>query len=241
MLAILELAAFPLLGASTVMSTPRILQLQAALFGGLCGSTILVLRVRRAVCLAPRLLCSRGQSAPLPSAQIIEELWSASGGVFNVDEVLSRMVRGLENELVQRSEAIISTGPSTETTAASVYGTPPLIRSSLLEDDGESLDSNGWGLPWFGNERSREAWEEQRKMVAEMSSEMSQNYAAVQQQLTELRELMPPAARPRRRVAAAKYIAKRPLKSAVVVASVVAIVAKGAPLLVPLFVRLSSR
>lgn len=238
MLAILELAAFPLLGASTVMSTPRILQLQAALFGGLCGSTILVLRVRRAVCLAPRL---PGQSARLPSAQIIEELWSASGGVFNVDEVLSRMVRGLENELVQRSEAIISTGPSTETTAASVYGTPPLIRSSLLEDDGESLDSNGWGLPWFGNERSREAWEEQRKMVAEMSSEMSQNYAAVQQQLTELRELMPPAARPRRRVAAAKYIAKRPLKSAVVVASVVAIVAKGAPLLVPLFVRLCSR
>ncbi len=150
------------------------------------------------------------------------------------------MVRGLENELVQRSEAIISTGPSTETTAASVYGTPPLIRSSLPDDDSDSLvDSNGWGLPWFGNERSREAWEEQRRMVAEMSSEMSQNYAAVQQQLTELRELMPPAARPRRRVAAARYIARRPLKSAVVIASVIAIAAKGAPLLVPLFVRLS--
>ena len=76
-------------------------------------------------------------------------------------------------------------------------------------------------------------------VVAEMSSEMSQNYAAVQQQLTELRELMPPAARPRRRVAAARYIARRPLKSAVVIASVIAIAAKGAPLLVPLFVRLS--
>ena len=47
------------------------------------------------------------------------------------------------------------------------------------------------------------------------------------------------AARPRRRVAAARYIARRPLKSAVVIASVIAIAAKGAPLLVPLFVRLS--
>ena len=60
-LAILELAAFPLLGAGTAVGAPQsIFNVQGALFGGLCGATTLVLR-------------------------IIQELWRTSGGAFNVD------------------------------------------------------------------------------------------------------------------------------------------------------------
>ena len=69
-LALLELAAFPLLGAGTAVGAPQsIFNVQGALFGGLCGATTLVLR-------------------------IIQELWRTSGGAFNVDEVLTTMARG---------------------------------------------------------------------------------------------------------------------------------------------------
>ena len=44
-LALLELAAFPLLGAGTAVGAPQsIFNVQGALFGGLCGATTLVLR-----------------------------------------------------------------------------------------------------------------------------------------------------------------------------------------------------
>lgn len=77
-LAILELAAFPLLGAGTAVGAPEsIFNVQGALFGGLCGATTLVLR-------------------------IIQELWRTSGGAFNVDVVLTKMVRGLSEELDAR-------------------------------------------------------------------------------------------------------------------------------------------
>ena len=70
LLAMIELLAFPLLGAGSAGSA-SILTLQSILFAFLCGAHVLVLR-------------------------IIQELWQASGGVFNVDEVLQQMVFGLE-------------------------------------------------------------------------------------------------------------------------------------------------
>ena len=80
-LAILELVAFPLLGAGSAygVSVPlSILNVQGALFGGLCGATVLVLR-------------------------IIQELWRTSGGAFNVDAVLAQMVKGLNDDLDRRA------------------------------------------------------------------------------------------------------------------------------------------
>ena len=86
-LAALELFAFPLLGAGTanISNSPEllsvsILELQSLLFASVCGCLVLVLR-------------------------IIQELWQASGGVFNVDDVLQQMVVGLEEELTLRLRA----------------------------------------------------------------------------------------------------------------------------------------
>jgi hypothetical protein len=79
-LAILELVAFPLLGAGTATVSNRVLNLQSSLFGLLCGALVMVLRV-------------------------IQELRLSSGGVFTVDLVLRQMVSGLEAELEQRRRA----------------------------------------------------------------------------------------------------------------------------------------
>eukprot|EP00547_Thalassionema_nitzschioides_P008608 CAMPEP_0194225958 /NCGR_PEP_ID=MMETSP0156-20130528/40796_1 /TAXON_ID=33649 /ORGANISM="Thalassionema nitzschioides, Strain L26-B" /LENGTH=496 /DNA_ID=CAMNT_0038958121 /DNA_START=142 /DNA_END=1629 /DNA_ORIENTATION=- len=79
-LAILELAAFPLLGAGVAgVGNASVFQIQGALFGGLCGATTLVLR-------------------------IIQELWRTSGGTFNVDPILNKMVKGLTEELDMRAK-----------------------------------------------------------------------------------------------------------------------------------------
>ena len=77
LLAMVELLAFPLLGAGTA-TIAGVLSLQSFLFACLVGAHMLVLR-------------------------IIQELWQSSGGVFNVDEVLQQMVFGLEEELELRS------------------------------------------------------------------------------------------------------------------------------------------
>jgi len=82
LLASVELLAFPLLGAGTATGA-GILSLQSILFGCLAGAHMLVLR-------------------------IIQELWQASGGVFNVDEVLQEMVFGLEEELELRSQGTVA-------------------------------------------------------------------------------------------------------------------------------------
>lgn len=79
-LALLELVAFPLLGAGTAQLSMRVLNLQSSLFGLLCGALVMVLRV-------------------------IQELRLSSGGVFTVDLVLRQMVSGLEAELEQRRRA----------------------------------------------------------------------------------------------------------------------------------------
>ena len=93
-LALLELAAFPLLGAGTAVGAPQsIFNVQGALFGGLCGATTLVLR-------------------------IIQELWRTSGGAFNVDVVLTQMVRGLVEELDARATGELSFERNADGTAA---------------------------------------------------------------------------------------------------------------------------
>ena len=98
-LATLELAAFPLLGAGTMaglsvkMDPSRVFGLQSLLFSGLTGATVLVLR-------------------------IIEELWQSSGGTFNVDETLSKMVVGLEAELDERAKA----GANVDNGVSKLYG-----------------------------------------------------------------------------------------------------------------------
>jgi len=112
-LALLELAAFPLLGAGTAVGAPQsIFNVQGALFGGLCGATTLVLR-------------------------IIQELWRTSGGAFNVDDVLTTMVRGLAEELDERADSALaleqaSAEPSTAT------------EDSDSDDSWSSSDRLGW-------------------------------------------------------------------------------------------------
>eukprot|EP00931_Biecheleriopsis_adriatica_P067544 TRINITY_DN41661_c0_g1_i1.p1 TRINITY_DN41661_c0_g1~~TRINITY_DN41661_c0_g1_i1.p1 ORF type:complete len:470 (+),score=99.39 TRINITY_DN41661_c0_g1_i1:44-1411(+) len=75
-LGILELLAFPLLGAGTVsMATDeKILSIQALFFGAMSGAIVMTL-------------------------QVIYELWKPFGGAYTVDTALEKMVQGLEEEL----------------------------------------------------------------------------------------------------------------------------------------------
>ena len=111
LLALVELLAFPLLGAGTA-NIDGVLNLQSFLFACLTGAHMLVLR-------------------------IIQELWQSSGGVFNVDEVLQQMVFGLEEELELRSQQAPSVGPrdSAAASATGPYGgmvpLPPYLTNEM--------------------------------------------------------------------------------------------------------------
>ena len=77
-LAAIELVSFPLLGAGTqVIGGYRILTVEGILFGVMTAGIVLTLRV-------------------------VQELWRPAGGAYNVDGVLSTMVKGLEEELMAR-------------------------------------------------------------------------------------------------------------------------------------------
>jgi Protein of unknown function (DUF4239) len=77
-LAAIELVSFPLLGAGTQsIGGYKILTVEGILFGVVTMGIVLVLRV-------------------------VKELWRPAGGAYNVDAVLSTMVRGLEDELHAR-------------------------------------------------------------------------------------------------------------------------------------------
>jgi len=78
----LELLAFPLLGAGTVsMFRERaVLNVQAVLFGSMCGAIVMTL-------------------------QVVYELWKPCNGAYTVDRVLQTMVSGLEDELEARLAA----------------------------------------------------------------------------------------------------------------------------------------
>ncbi|CAJ1388725.1 unnamed protein product [Effrenium voratum] len=75
-LGLLELMAFPLLGAGTFSMAPdeKILSIQALFFGAMAGAIVMTL-------------------------QVIYELWKPFGGAYTVDTALEKMVRGLEEEL----------------------------------------------------------------------------------------------------------------------------------------------
>jgi len=80
-LGVLELLAFPLLGAGTasMFRERNVLVIQAIFFGAMCGAIVMTL-------------------------QVIYELWNPFGGAYTVDVVLAKMVRGLEEELRARRE-----------------------------------------------------------------------------------------------------------------------------------------
>ena len=78
-LAGIELASFPLLGAGTqTIGGYNVLTVEGVLFGVVTAGIVLTLRV-------------------------VGELWRPAGGAYNVDTTLSTMVRGLEEELAARS------------------------------------------------------------------------------------------------------------------------------------------
>lgn len=115
-LAFLELAAFPLLGAGTAVgASESIFKVQGALFGGLCGASILVLR-------------------------IIQELWRTSGGAFNVDIVLAKMVSGLTEELDYRASTN-TYRESVENDNIRYYGSNRFPRRLLDDPDSYYYDS----------------------------------------------------------------------------------------------------
>lgn len=77
-LALIELVSFPLLGAGTqTIGGYNILTIEGILFGVMTTGIVLTLRV-------------------------VGELWRPAGGAYNVDQVLSVMVSGLEDELDAR-------------------------------------------------------------------------------------------------------------------------------------------
>lgn len=78
-LGILELLAFPLLGAgaASVSREPGVLSIQAVFFGAMCGAIVMTL-------------------------QVIFELWKPFGGAYTVDIALRKMVLGIEEELKAR-------------------------------------------------------------------------------------------------------------------------------------------
>lgn len=82
-LAVLELVSFPLLGAGTqTIGGYNILTVEGCLFGVMTVGIVMTLRV-------------------------VGELWRPAGGAYNVDGVLSVMVRGLEEELRARTSGTI--------------------------------------------------------------------------------------------------------------------------------------
>jgi len=80
-LGLLELFAFPFLGAGTASMYKEytVLNIQSLLFGAMCGAIVMTL-------------------------QVCYELWQPFGGAYTVDSVMNRMVRGLEEELEIRRE-----------------------------------------------------------------------------------------------------------------------------------------
>lgn len=107
-LAFTLLLAFPILGATTAQKSKDVLNYQPFLFAFLTGGIELVLR-------------------------IILELWRSSGGVFNVDAVLQKMVFGLSEELEIRTRQALLLNPSAAAMAEEVR------RESALAEEQELL------------------------------------------------------------------------------------------------------
>merc|ERR1712127_4894 len=105
-LAVIELVSFPLLGAGTqTIGGYNILTVEGCLFGVMTFGIVMTLRV-------------------------VGELWRPAGGAYNVDAVLSVMVRGLEEELRARMNGkVFSEGgryPTADQSMHSLKASPKL-------------------------------------------------------------------------------------------------------------------
>jgi len=111
-LAALELISFPLLGAGTqTIGGYNILTVEGCLFGVMTVGIVMTLRV-------------------------VGELWRPAGGAYNVDGVLSVMVRGLEEELrARRNGTIFSDVGRYPTVDATNVG-------AVMNDDNRVLNNN---------------------------------------------------------------------------------------------------
>jgi hypothetical protein len=106
-LAAIELVSFPLLGAGTqVIGGYRILTVEGILFGVMTAGIVLTLRV-------------------------VQELWRPAGGAYNVDAVLTTMVRGLEEELEARRAG-------TKVYGATQRGPSGASQSDTTDDDAKN-------------------------------------------------------------------------------------------------------
>lgn len=118
-LAALEIVSFPLLGAGTqVIGGYHLLTVEGCLFGVMTAGIVLTLRV-------------------------VGELWRPAGGAYNVDSVLSVMVRGLEDELKARmsgSRVYASNIKAPSAPNDPVEGTPRDTKTSVLPVQQQGAD-----------------------------------------------------------------------------------------------------
>eukprot|EP00466_Bigelowiella_natans_P003807 jgi/Bigna1/71005/fgenesh1_pg.14_\ len=116
-----QLIKDPMRALSDSNAVPNILSLEGFLFGLLCGGIMLTLQIA--------LKCTR---AP----QVIHELWSPMGGVYQVDNVLGQMVMGLEEELDQRFQGV-------RMSETQLPSPPPSFGDRTMPDDDGSSGSDG--------------------------------------------------------------------------------------------------
>lgn len=111
-LAVIELASFPLLGAGTqTIGGYNILTVEGCLFGVMTFGIVMTLRVRTYfhLCFTKNILTKYLIVLNIYlSAQVVGELWRPAGGAYNVDSVLAIMVKGLEEELRARRTVSMS-------------------------------------------------------------------------------------------------------------------------------------
>jgi hypothetical protein len=118
-LAAIELASFPLLGAGTQsIGGYNILTVEGVLFGVMTFGIVLTLRV-------------------------VGELWRPAGGAYNVDSVLSVMVSGLEEELKARMNGTKVTSSSGNSSDRAPSG----INESAMMSTSATKSSNGTTAP----------------------------------------------------------------------------------------------
>lgn len=122
-LGIVELAAFPLLGAGTasLFRERNVLAIQAVLFGALCGAIVMTL-------------------------QVTQELWKPVGGAYTVETVLETMVHGLQQELAARYNAVDPRPmPYASNDTGPGLGMPmPLRAASWQPDFQDAAAEEGW-------------------------------------------------------------------------------------------------
>jgi hypothetical protein len=109
-LALIELLSFPLLGAGTqTLGGYKLLTVEGCLFGVMTTGIVLTLR-------------------------IVGELWRPAGGAYNVDAVLSVMVRGLVEELRARMAGAKVVRNNSDSNASAPSGTnDPLPPNNQLK------------------------------------------------------------------------------------------------------------